>query len=49
MATVKTTISIPESLLDRVNDLAKQLQIPRNQLFTLAVKEFIKQHESRGI
>ena len=49
MATVKTAISIQESLFDRVNDLAEELQIPRSQLFTLAVEEFIKQHENRSI
>ena len=49
MATVKTAISIQESLFDRVNDLAEELQIPRSQLFALAVEEFIKQHENRSI
>ena len=49
MATIKTAISIQESLFDRVNDLAQELQIPRSQLFTLAVEEFIKRHENRSI
>ena len=49
MATVKTAISIQESLFDRVNELAEELQIPRSQLFALAVEEFIRQHENRGI
>ena len=49
MATVKTAISIQESLFDRVNDLAEELQIPRSQVFALAVEEFIRQHENRGI
>lgn len=49
MATVKTAISIQAALFDRVNDLAEELQMPRSQLFTLAVEEFIKRHENRGI
>ena len=49
MTTVKTAISIQSSLFDRVNDLAEELQMPRSQLFTLAVEEFIKRHENRGI
>lgn len=49
MASVKTAISIQESLFDQVNDLAKELQIPRSQLFTLAVEEFVKRHENRRI
>ncbi len=49
MTTVKTAISIQESLFNQVNDLAEQLRIPRSQLFTLAVEEFIKRHENRSI
>ena len=49
MATVKTAISIQESLFDQVNDLAEELQMPRSHLFTLAVKEFIKRYENRSI
>jgi metal-responsive CopG/Arc/MetJ family transcriptional regulator len=49
VATIKTAISIQESLFDQVNDLAEELQMPRSQLFTLAVKEFISRHENRRI
>ena len=49
MATVKTAISIQESLFEQVNDLAEKLQMPRSQLFTLAVEEFIERHENRAI
>lgn len=49
MATIKTAISIQESLFDQVNDLAEELQIPRSQLFALAVEEFIKRYENRSI
>ena len=49
MATIKTAISIQESLFEQVNDLAEELQIPRSQLFALAVEEFIKRHENRDI
>lgn len=49
MPTIKTAISIQESLFDQVNDLAEKLQIPRSQLFTLAVEEFITRHENRRI
>jgi metal-responsive CopG/Arc/MetJ family transcriptional regulator len=49
MATVKTAISIQESLFDQVNDLAEELQMPRSRLFALAVEEFIKRYENRNI
>ena len=47
MTTVKTAISIYKSLFNQVNDLAEELQIPRSQLFVLAVEEFIKRYENR--
>jgi len=49
MATIKTAISIQESLFEQVNDLAEELQIPRSQLFALAVEEFLKRYENRSI
>jgi len=49
MTTVKTAISIQKDLFDQVNELAEDLQMPRSQLFVLAVEEFIKRHENRKI
>ncbi len=49
MTTVKTAISIQKDLFDQVNELAEELQMPRSQLFVLAVEEFIKRHENRKI
>jgi metal-responsive CopG/Arc/MetJ family transcriptional regulator len=46
MATVKTAISLQESLFEKVNELAEELQMPRSHLFVLAVEEFIKRHEN---
>jgi metal-responsive CopG/Arc/MetJ family transcriptional regulator len=37
MATVKTAISLQESLFEQVNELAEELQMPRSHLFVLAV------------
>jgi metal-responsive CopG/Arc/MetJ family transcriptional regulator len=47
--TVKTAISMPKSLFDQVDDLAKELQVPRSQVFALAVEELIRKHENRRI
>ena len=47
MTAVKTAISVQKSLFDRVNDLAEELQIPRSQLFVLAVEEFIRRYENQ--
>jgi metal-responsive CopG/Arc/MetJ family transcriptional regulator len=49
MATVKTAISIRKSLFEQVNNLAEELEVPRSQLFVLAVEEFIKRYQNRKI
>jgi metal-responsive CopG/Arc/MetJ family transcriptional regulator len=46
MTTIKTAISIQKSLFEQVNDLAEELQVPRSQLFALAVEEFIERYQS---
>ena len=47
MAIVKTAISLQESLFERADALARQLQLSRSQLFSRALDEFLKRHESR--
>ena len=47
MATIKTAISIPKSLFEQVNDLAEELQVPRSQVFVLAVEEFVQRYQNR--
>jgi metal-responsive CopG/Arc/MetJ family transcriptional regulator len=49
MTTVKTAISIQKSLFEQVNSLAEELQMPRSQLFVLAVEEFIQRHRNRNM
>jgi metal-responsive CopG/Arc/MetJ family transcriptional regulator len=49
MSTIKTAISIQKALFDQVNELAAELQMPRSQLFVLAVEEYIKRYENRKI
>ena len=47
MTTIKTAISIQKSLFEQVNSLAEELQMPRSQLFVLAIEEFIKRYQNR--
>ena len=47
MATIKTAISIQKSLFEQVNALAEELQVPRSQLFVLAVEEFIERYQNQ--
>lgn len=44
MAIVKASISIQESLLERVDALAEQLHLSRSQLFSRALDEFLEKH-----
>lgn len=49
MAIVKTAISIQESLFERADALAEQLHLSRSQLFSRALDEFLKKHETRRL
>lgn len=47
--TIKTAISLEESLFERVDALAKELNISRSYLFALAAQEFIERHENQHL
>jgi metal-responsive CopG/Arc/MetJ family transcriptional regulator len=49
MANVKTAISLPETLFEKVEDLVGELQISRSRLFVLAVEEFIQRYENQQL
>ena len=49
MATVKTAISIQQSLFEEVDALARELEVSRSHLFALAVEEFIQRHQNRQL
>lgn len=45
-ATIKTTISIQETLSDQAEILAQQLNISRSHLFEVVIEDFIKNYQS---
>ena len=47
--TVKTAISVEETLFERAEALAKELSISRSRLFALAVEEFIEKYENQHL
>ena len=49
MANIKTAISIRQSLFDQVEEVARQLKIPRSRVFVLAVEEFVRRQENRQL
>ena len=49
MSTVKTAISLPESLFNRAETVAHELQISRSQLIAKALDELIKRYERQAL
>lgn len=49
MATVKTALSINESLFEQAEALAKELDVSRSRVFSMALEEFLKRHEAKKI
>ena len=49
MENIETAISIQQSLFEQVEDLARQLNVPRSRVFELAVEEFVQRQENRQL
>jgi metal-responsive CopG/Arc/MetJ family transcriptional regulator len=49
MSTVKTAISLPESLFNRAETVAHELQISRSQLVAKALDELIRRYERQAL
>ena len=49
MSTIKTAISLQQSLFEQAESLAKKLRISRSHLFAMALEEFIQRHQNRAL
>jgi metal-responsive CopG/Arc/MetJ family transcriptional regulator len=49
MPTVKTAVSLPEPLFQRLESVAHELQISRSQLVAQALDELINRYEKRAL
>ncbi len=49
MASKKTAISIEGPVFEEIEALAKEMEVSRSFLFTLAAKEFIQRHKSQKL
>lgn len=49
MENIETAITIQQSLFEQVEDLARQLNVPRSRVFELAVEEFVQRQENRQL
>ncbi len=43
---MKTAISIPDSVFEAAEKFANRVGVSRSQLYTKAVKEFLKEHQN---
>ncbi len=46
---IKTAISINETLFEQVNKLADELKVSRSYLFVMAVEEFVQRYQSQQL
>jgi metal-responsive CopG/Arc/MetJ family transcriptional regulator len=49
VANIKTAISLPESLFEQAEALARDQNISRSRLFVLALENFIREYEDRKL
>ena len=49
MQTVKTAISIQESLFEQAETLAHRMKISRSRLFVLALEDYIRRQQDREL
>lgn len=49
MSSVKTAISLEESLFEQAENAARELKVSRSRLFAMAIEEFLRRHENRKL
>jgi predicted transcriptional regulator len=49
MATIKTAISLQDSLFEQVEDLARNLNVSRSHIVALALEEFVQRQHNRQL
>jgi metal-responsive CopG/Arc/MetJ family transcriptional regulator len=49
MANIKTAISLQDTLLEQVDAMAREMNIPRSRLFALAVEDFIRRYQNQQL
>ncbi len=49
MTNIKTAISLPKSLFEQADALARKLQVSRSRLFVMAVEDFIRRYQNQQL
>ena len=47
MANIKTAISIDKPLFEEIESLAAEMKVSRSRIFSLAARDFIRQHNNQ--
>ena len=48
-STVKTAVSLPESVFEQVEALAEALKVSRSRVFLIAIEELAERHRNRAL
>ncbi len=49
MTSVKTAISIQKSLFEKVDNLAREMNVSRSRVFVMAVEEFLQRYQNQQL
>ncbi len=49
MSHVKTAISLQETLLERIDELAREMSVSRSHLFAIAAEEYLQRHRNQDL
>jgi metal-responsive CopG/Arc/MetJ family transcriptional regulator len=49
MDTVKTAVSLSRSLFEQADELARELNVSRSRLYSLALEEYIRRQENQAM
>jgi hypothetical protein len=49
MADIKTDLYLPDALYNQVSILANEMQIPENQLFILAMEDYLRRYHQQEL
>ncbi len=49
VSNMKTTVSLPESLFEQAEKVARKKKLSRSRLFALALKDYLRREENRDL
>ncbi|MCW1968460.1 MAG: ribbon-helix-helix protein, CopG family [Anaerolineae bacterium] len=46
---IKTAISLKKPLYQQIDQLAREMKLPRSQVFVLALEDYLERHQNRAL